>query len=399
MSLSSHHCYSDNLTFFVNMWPLFNFLAIALTAAYCLLIFVYLSWFKRLRQFEPDANLKPITRFSIIIPARNEEHNIEKCIRSIITKIYPETLFEIIVVDDFSTDNTAVTVKKIQQHFPNIRLIQLADFVETKINSYKKKGIETGISESLFEWILCTDADCIVPTRWLNFFDAMIQSTNHVFVAAPVKFINNNSFISIFQCLDFISLQGITAASVSAGFHSMCNGANLAYSKEAFNAAGGFAGIDTIASGDDMLLMYKIEKSFPGRTGYLFNSNAIVETLPMPDWKSFINQRIRWASKATGYNDKRIFLVLLLVYIFNLCLLVMPFFSILNPPIFFYWLGLLLVKTICELFFMHAVSTFFGQQKLLWWFPLMQPLHITYTVLSGWLGSFKKYKWKGRKVR
>ena len=146
-------------------------------------------------------------------------------------------------------------------------------------------------------------------------------------VAAPVKFVNNGSFISVFQSLDFISLQGITAASVSAGFHSMCNGANLAYSKEAFYSVNGFKGVDDVASGDDMLLMHKIKDKYPTQIGYLFHVNAIVETLPMQGWKSFINQRIRWASKASDYSDKKISLVLLLVYVFNLVLLILPVLS------------------------------------------------------------------------
>jgi len=212
-------------------------------------------------------------------------------------------------------------------------------------------------------------------------------------------FAKNGSFISIFQCLDFISLQGITAASVSAGFHSMCNGANLAYSKAAFTAVNGFKGVDAIASGDDMLLMHKIQKQFPGKIGYLFTPGAIVLTAPMPDWKSFINQRIRWASKATSYQDKRIFWVLLLVYLFNVYLLVLPFVAIFYPPFFAYWLLLLLGKTVCELGFMKPVSRFFSLGKILWWFPVMQPFHILYTVVSGWLGKFGKYEWKRRIVK
>ena len=69
---------------------------------------------------------------------------------------------------------------------------------------------------------------------------------------------NRTNAFHIFQSLDFLSLQGITAASVFSRFHTMCNGANLAYEKKAFEEVSGFAGIDQIASGDDMLLMHKI---------------------------------------------------------------------------------------------------------------------------------------------
>src|SRR5439155_15393832 len=253
-------------------------------------------------------------------------------------------LYQVIVVDDLSEDATSAVIKNMKQKFSNLTLIELKNFVDVKLNSYKKKSIETAIANSSYEWIITTDADCEVSKQWLKLFDNFIQTKDPVFIAAPVKFVNSNSFLSIFQCLDFLSLQGITAASVSAGFLSMCNGANLAYKKEAFNAVKGFKGIDNIASGDDMLLMHKIQKRFPKKNGYLINKDIIVSTPPMPDVKSFINQRIRWASKATSYSDKKIFLVLLLVYIFNFFLFVLPFIAIFNHRLFFYWLPFLLLK-------------------------------------------------------
>jgi cellulose synthase/poly-beta-1,6-N-acetylglucosamine synthase-like glycosyltransferase len=381
------------------MWFVLISLAIFLTLIYCILILFYYAWFKRLRYFKPNETFTPLTQFSIIIPARNEELNIEKCVGSILLNDYPKSLFEVIVVDDFSDDATSVVVKKIREQFSNLKLIELRNYVNTKLNSYKKKSIEIAIANSSYEWIITTDADCEVNKQWLKLFDNFIQTNDPVFIAAPVKFFNNNSFLSIFQCLDFLSLQGITAASVSAGFHSMCNGANVAYKKEAFNAVNGFKDVDNIASGDDMLLMHKIHERFRNKTGYLFNKEIIVSTPPMPDLKSFINQRIRWASKTTSYSDKKIFFVLLLVYIFNFCLFALPFLSIFKRELFFYWIALLLLKTCCELIFLFPVSKFFRQQKLLRWFPIMQPFHIIYTVISGWLGKFGRYEWKGRTVK
>jgi cellulose synthase/poly-beta-1,6-N-acetylglucosamine synthase-like glycosyltransferase len=381
------------------MWLIPLCIAIILVFCYCALILVYYRWLIQLQYFKPDSPLQPQKNFTIVIPARNEEDNIEQCLISILENDYPANLFEVIVVDDFSTDNTARIVQKLRQQFANLKLIHLEKFVSNKLNSYKKKSIETAIIHSANDWIVTTDADCKASPKWLSLFNSYIQRNNIVFIAAPVKFINNGSFLSIFQCLDFISLQGITAASVSAGFHNMCNGANLAYKKEAFYAVNGFEDVDNIASGDDMLLMHKIEQRYPGKIGYLFNKEAIVETLPMPDWKSFIDQRTRWASKAASYNDKKIFLVLLLVYLTNLCLFLLPFLSFLNIQILFYWLILLLVKTSCELVFMLPITKFFGQQKLLLWFVIMQPFHIAYTVVSGWLGKFGKYEWKGRIVK
>ena len=69
------------------------------------------------------------------------------------------------------------------------------------------------------------------------------------------------------------------------------------------------------------------------------------------------------------------------------------------PELFVFWLMLLVVKTVCELSFMVPVARFFKQKELLMWFPVMQPFHIVYTVIAGWLGLVGKYQWKDRKVK
>ena len=368
-----------------------------LLTLYLILINIYLYWFSILKP-EAAETLTPLTRFSVIIPARNEEDNIGACLRSVFQNDYPPELYEVIVADDFSTDATASIVQHWQQTHNNIVLIQLKDVVHNVINSYKKRAVEIAIECSPSNWIVRTDADCIVPRRWLSLMNnAVLQQK--IFIAAPVMFTYKNSVLSIFQCLDFISLQGITAASVSAGFLSMCNGANLAYSKNAFNAINGFKGIDNIASGDDMLLMHKMKLHYPQQIGYIFNANAIVHTEPMPDWRSFIHQRIRWASKATSYGDKKIISVLLLVYLTNFFLLVLLITSFFSKTVFLYAILLLLIKALFELPFMYKAAGFFKLRQLLVWFVLMQPLHVVYTVASGLLGKFGTYEWKGRHVK
>ena len=128
------------------------------------------------------------------------------------------------------------------------------------------------------ELIICTDADCIMGKDWILSLVSAYQNENCVFMAAPVKIIPDGSALSVFQTLDFISLQGITGAAVYKNLYPMCNGANLAYTHKAFDAVGGFADIDHIASGDDMLLMKKIQMAFPGKSGYVKDSRAIVST-------------------------------------------------------------------------------------------------------------------------
>ena len=186
----------------------------------------------------------------------------------------------------------------------------------------------------------------------------------------------------------------------------MCNGANLAYERKAFDAVNGFAGIDAIASGDDMLLMHKIYERYPGRIRFLKSKQAIVQTQAMETLNAFFSQRIRWASKSGRFEDKRILLVLVTVYFFNAWLFLSGiaglYISLLHHHIslILYWvIGLLIAKTSIELLFLLPVAGFFSKKKLLWWFPVSQPLHIVYTVIAGWLGKFGSYQWKERKVK
>ena len=381
------------------MWPLI-ILTIILLGGYILLIENYRRWFLEVKPFSVPADFAPLLTFSIVISARNEEAQIGKCLQSVLNQNYPSHLFEVIVVDDHSSDNTPVIVKKLQQKHSNLHIMNLEDLLQgQQLNSYKKKAIEFAIKQAKGDWILTTDADCVIPNNWIKTFSAFIEERQALFVAAPVKFINTGSFISILQCLDFMSLQGITAASVNNRFHSMCNGANLAYNKKVFFEVGGFAGIDNIASGEDMLLMYKVFLQHPRKVKFLLSHEVVTETLPMPDWKSFINQRIRWASKADKYDDKRIFAVLACVYLFNLSFLLLPFTWFWYPQGWILWLILFVGKTFFELRFLFPVARFYNEMKMLWWFPVMQPVHIWYTIIAGWLGKFGTYKWKGREVK
>jgi cellulose synthase/poly-beta-1,6-N-acetylglucosamine synthase-like glycosyltransferase len=382
------------------MWQLaLIIITVVFTGGYVALIAYYRKLFKKLRPFQVKHG-SAATKFSIIIPARNEEDSIGYCIASIYSQDYPAHLFEILVIDDHSTDRTSEVITLLQKQHGTLKLIRLADEIKGKLlNAYKKKAIETAIPQTSGEWIITTDADCHVEKNWLRSYDCYIQEHQPALIAGPVKYINNGSFVSIFQCLDFLGMQGVTAAAVSANQHSMCNGANLAYKKEAFFEVNGFRGIDNIASGDDMLLMHKIATKFPGKLGYLFSPEGVVSTSPMPDWRRFFNQRIRWASKAEKYDDKTIIAVLVLMYFYNVLLLGLGIASFFSFSCFTLFIISLSIKTLIELSFMVSIADFYKEKKLLWWFPLMQPFHIVYMVVAGWLGKFGSYQWKGRKVK
>jgi cellulose synthase/poly-beta-1,6-N-acetylglucosamine synthase-like glycosyltransferase len=367
------------------------YITLGLFIPYAILILFYRSGWNELVIFSPPRQ-EPDVRISVIVAARNEEENIGTLLQSINAQNYPKHLYEVIVVDDHSNDETAA----IASSFSFVKLIRLQF---DNINSYKKKAIETGIGTASGELIVITDADCVVPPGWLQTIAAFKRESHAVFIAAPVVIENKPTLLGTFQALDFMVLQGITAASVQKRIHNMCNGANLAYERKAFFTVNGFSGIDHIASGDDMLLMQKIARRFPGHISYLLSKEAIVQTQPARTWKEFFNQRIRWASKATNYNDIKIFSALFLVYFFNCALLALLIAGFWQPYIWIAFFGILLGKIFVELIFIYPVAKFFDKMKWLNVFPFYQPLHIVYTIIAGWLGTFGSFEWKERTVK
>jgi len=400
------------------MW-IFALIYLFLFIPYWALIAWYHRAWKAIPLFRPErAGAQPSTRISVLVPARNEEANIGACIDSLLEQSYPKAQYEIIVIDDHSTDRTWEMISDLQHKAGHLMITQIPEpeAGAAPVRAHKKFAIETGVRMATGDLIVTTDADCRFHPDWLSTIAAFYEATGARFIAAPVRIgydppMSPNdssstsslqdkrrpSLLSIFQTLDFITLQGITGAAVYKNFHSMCNGANLAYTKEVFYEVGGFHGIDDIASGDDMLLMHKIYKRYPGKVFFLKNPQAIVSTGVEESWRGFLNQRIRWASKADRYDDRRIFWTLLLVYLVNisfLCLLIASFWEF---DRLWSLLVLIVLKTLIEFPFVRSAALFFGQQQLMVWFPLMQPLHIFYTIVVGWLGKFGSYSWKDRR--
>src|SRR4051812_44028180 len=192
--------------------------AAILFLGYSFLILNYWRAWRTVPAFEATGD--PSTRISIVIPVRNEEANIGNLITALLQQFYPASLLEIIVVDDHSEDATA----RIVEGFPGVTLIRLPD---QSINSYKKKSIETGIAAASGELVITTDADCIPGRDWLRTMARFYETQGPIFIAAPVRFTSGRTVLGIFQAMDFMVLQGITAAAVHQKIHAMCNGANM----------------------------------------------------------------------------------------------------------------------------------------------------------------------------
>jgi cellulose synthase/poly-beta-1,6-N-acetylglucosamine synthase-like glycosyltransferase len=376
---------------------IYFFTLIIFGVAYIVIIGMYtLGWF-RLKKYSFATN-SPSTPASIIIPSRNEENNILHLLADLIRQDYPKNKYEIIVVDDHSTDKTVEQVNEFIAGHPEIRMKLLKITTDNPDKPYKKKAISLAVEASSGSFILTTDADCRLNENWLKSMVGFYEKEKPKMIVGPVSFHNEKSYFEKMQTIEFLSLIGITAGSISIGKPIMCNGANLAYEKNSFYEAEGF-GNDRFSSGDDVFLLLKIKKRFGNKSvRFLKNENAFVFTEAKKNFREFLHQRTRWASKNKGY-DIKILAVSFTVFMMNFLLVLGLIRGIFDAKIFSYVLIIYLLKLVLEFPILLGIVRFAKKsQMLLYAFPLIF-LYPFYIIITGTMGIVASYQWKGRTVK
>lgn len=333
---------------------------------------------------------------TVIIPVRNEAENIVALLEDLDRQTLPAAHFEVLVMDDSSTDDTAAIVRAFAAHSKaNINLIPLPDI---RTSAPKKRAIETAIALARGRLIVTTDGDCRAQAGWLHAIASCYLRTGAKLISSPVTFTEEISLTDHLQTVEFASLIGSGAASMSAGYPSMCNGANLAYEKDTFLEVSGYEGVKHIASGDDEFLMHKIAARHPGSVHFLRHRDAIIRTAPHRNWASFYRQRKRWASKWKHYQNKTPLVLAVYIFASNFSLLLAGAFALagaISAPVFG---GMLALKCIPEWFFLGSVLIFLQKHKSLAFIPVTQLFYPFYVCFFGLAAQKGQYEWKGRKL-
>lgn len=371
---------------------------IFILSCYVILIVSLTIGFKNVKDFKAK-NLEPKTKFSVVVPFRNEAKNLPNLLNSINLLNYPKELFEFIFIDDDSEDHSVEIIQQVLDSISPKSEITRTNFKVLKnyrkSNSPKKDAITTAISKAKHNWIITTDADCILPKNWLNAFDHFIQKNNPKMIVAPVNYKLENTFLAQFQLLDFMSMQGTTIGGFGINFPFLCNGANLGYKKANFINLNGFEGNNTMASGDDIFLFEKFVEVGKKNVQYLKSSEAIVDTFPVKTWKDLIHQRTRWAAKTSNFNSINVKLIGLVVLLTNLFVIVYLFTGSLKT--IYIPFGL---KLIVDWFLLKPTLQFFNHKMnfVKWYVPasLLYPFFSIYIIFKS---IFFKYNWKGRSFK
>jgi len=372
-----------------------DIILLILTLGYIVLIlYFYTGWLKINKHFEKEET-PASTKFSILISMRNEAHCVLENMTNLFQQNYPLHLFELVLINDHSTDNTLEIITDFKNLHPELP-ISVIDLSKESGVKNKKQAITKGIEHAKFDWIVLTDADCIREATWLQAVNRLLSHKKHLnFVYAPVVLQANNWFEKL-QSLEFSGLLGIGAGSIQLSNPNMCSAANLIFRKSIFNQVEGYKGNEQIASGDDEFLMHKIHVKFPGTLAFLKDREAIVSTKSASNLNEFMEQRKRWVSKSTKYENKSITFILVAAYLFNLLLVFYLSYGIVELGFLKLGIFVLLMKTFLEGLFIFSVLKFLKLESYIWYLPIAAPFHLLYVIAIGFLANTKKYHWKDR---
>ncbi len=336
----------------------------------------------------------PYSYIAVIVAVKNEEANVATLIQSINAQNYPKKYFQVVLVDDHSNDRTPQAVLRAIAGLSNFKLITTGWG-----DSGKKKAITNGIDQTRAGLIVTTDADCIVPPNWLARINETFYYYNPKLVFGGVRIIDNGNFLSRLQLLEFSSLIASGAATHNFGKPSMCNAANLAFSKWYFEKVGGYEGNFEIASGDDEFLMRKILAHYPGSVVFMNHQDAIVSTQPQPSISEFINQRLRWASKLRYNTSWSTRVLAWYVILFQGSYLLLLGLALTNSISFQLSATLLGGKLLLEFIFLKKSTSFLQTKWSFTSFFTLQFLYPLYVVYVGIAANFISYRWKGNRYK
>jgi cellulose synthase/poly-beta-1,6-N-acetylglucosamine synthase-like glycosyltransferase len=329
---------------------------------------------------------------AVIVPARNEEDHIEACLQHLADQKYPHNRYQIIVVDDDSSDKTKPLTIQLAQRTDRIRYLESMP-LRGDITP-KKAALLTGIRASSAEIIVTTDADCTMSDRWLS---TMISGFNPD-VAAVLSWLlikTDHRLLAQLEFFDSFAFVAVGAAFIGLNRPVLANGANFAYRKNSFQAINGFNKIGTWGSGDDDLLLQKIAGKTENQIRFITDSNAIVYTQPCSSWRCFFRQRIRWASKSRAYRKDIKYIGTFCFIVYFTLLLGIPLHLLFGLQL---WPYLLLAgtKLITDYYLIFHALKKIEKPVRLSVFVLAECLQILYLPPVAIGGMIGRYKWKER---
>lgn len=333
----------------------------------------------------PSNLFKP--KISVIIAARNEESRIIPCLQSLENLDYEKDKFEIVLVDDCSSDKTGEIIKGFCQRHSNWCFVQLQE--KSSELRGKLKALEEAVAISTGEIIFTTDADCIVPKDWLNKMTSYFEpEVTMVLGNSPIA--KGKGLFHKFLEFDYLFSAIVTAALTKIGYAFSGIGRNMAYRSSALENVGGVQSLKKFRSGDDIHLTDRFRTQTSSKIDYCADPDSFVLTQLPKTRKEIFDQQIRKNSKTLIRSGASMLLPLSL-FLYHVLLFIFPFIF---PDKILLWVAFLASKFILEFTSLYKATNIFKQKQLMPYLPLMQIIFPAFITFFTILGGFQLYKWK-----
>jgi 1,2-diacylglycerol 3-beta-glucosyltransferase len=324
---------------------------------------------------------------SVLVAARDEERNIERCLAGLAALHYRGDL-EIIVIDDQSTDRTADILRDWQRRFPRLTVLR----TEGQVYGLRGKAnaIAQAIDRSTGEIVMTTDADCVVPPDWVE--ETVHRYDEHTGCVCGHTFIEHHSVFSAMQALDWAYLLTIASAGVGWGFALSAVGNNMSFRRQAYHDVGGYQGVGFSVT-EDFALFKAIAYKSDWVVRYPVNPAALVVSAPCGSLAELIRQKRRWGRGGLDIHPMG-FAIMSIGFLMNAALLSFPFFGL---P-FWSWAAALAGKSLGDMLLLSYPLSTFRRLRLYRYFPVFELYYLIYvTVLPFTVLFGGRVVWKGRK--
>jgi cellulose synthase/poly-beta-1,6-N-acetylglucosamine synthase-like glycosyltransferase len=333
-----------------------------------------------------DARNMEIDGVSVVIVSKNEYESLS----ALLPMIFAQQIdidFEVILIDDQSNDQTSALPTK----FKTLRYV---DF-QPKTMASKKEAIEHAVNMARFEAIVQIDADCCVGGQWLEEMAKCFHPGTSM-VLGPLQYNKGHSIFSKLLELEMFSLTGLCGSGVSLQKPFLSNAANMAYLKAVFKQLDPYQD-KSIASGDDSFLVDSMVGS-NRCVDYCFSKKAVVLTNAPSSFNSFVQQRLRWASKVSI--NKRTPMDAKVFFLLNIWVAFLLFLTLVNfEPYIFLLMLIIALKLLLDMWFFRVVLHFFGRMNMILWTPILTLIYPVYLSLFSIFSKFVPYTWKGKKYK
>ena len=252
-------------------------------------LFLFPKFTQRPAKINNDLNL------SVIVAFKNEEKNLESLFSSLEMLDFPKDKFEVILVDDGSTDNSFSKAIKLSNEKKYYRVLQ----VYNKKLSGKKGALNIGVNAAKYPYILITDADCMPAKNWLLGYSGKFKE-NYDLLFGLAPFVQIQGIINKISCFENLRSSMLTFTFAKLKLPYSAAARNMGFKKSSFERLGGFGNtMDTISGDDDLLLREAVKHNM--KIGIVNLEESFVLSNSKTAFGEYLNQKARHTKTSHHY--------------------------------------------------------------------------------------------------